>query len=297
MLLSTYIALTTLDISVVEVLTAARVNSAWKAKIKAVHPDKNPGAAQAAATALSQKYNDARDTLLKHLQNPEDAVAKKAMDEEYERAAVERDKAIANAKAAAAAAAKADAGAAKAAAATAKAAAAAAKAAAATKAAEDAAAAKAAEEAAAAKAAAEAAAAATEAAAAKAAEAAAAATEAAATEAAEAAAEAAAGKKKRRRRAPGSRLHRKVDSYDDGKLLLQSMRQYFLETYSYNASAGSRVMVSDILEGFMNFRPSTTRAESNLFQRHSKVILMETMPGVSYSKYKDKRCFVRLERR
>ena len=281
MLLSTYIALTTLDISVVEVLTAARVNSAWKAKIKAVHPDKNPGAAQAAATALSQKYNDARDTLLKHLQNPEDAVAKKAMDEEYERAAVERDKAIAKAKAAAAAAAKADAGAAKAAAATAKAAAAAAKAAAATKAAEDAAAAKAAEEAAAA----------------KAAEAAAAATEAAATEAAEAAAEAAAGKKKRRRRAPGSRLHRKVDSYDDGKLLLQSMRQYFLETYSYNASAGSRVMVSDILEGFMNFRPSTTRAESNLFQRHSKVILMETMPGVSYSKYKDKRCFVRLERR
>jgi chemotaxis protein histidine kinase CheA len=290
MLLSTYIALTTLDISVVEVLTAARVNSAWKAKIKAVHPDKNPGAAQAAATALSQKYNDARDTLLKHLQNPEDAVAKKAMDEEYERAAVERDKAIAKAKAAAAAAAKADAGAAKAAAATAKAAAAAAKAAAATKAAEDAAAAKAAEEAAAAKAA-------EEAAAAKAAEAAAAATEAAATEAAEAAAEAAAGKKKRRRRAPGSRLHRKVDSYDDGKLLLQSMRQYFLETYSYNASAGSRVMVSDILEGFMNFRPSTTRAESNLFQRHSKVILMETMPGVSYSKYKDKRCFVRLERR
>jgi chemotaxis protein histidine kinase CheA len=283
MLLSTYIALTTLDISVVEVLTAARVNSAWKAKIKAVHPDKNPGAAQAAATALSQKYNDARDTLLKHLQNPEDAVAKKAMDEEYERAAVERDKAIAKAKAAAAAAAKADAGAAKAAAATAKAAAAAAKAAAATakaaaatKAAEDAAAAKAAEEAAAAKAA-------EEAAAAKAAEAAAAATE--------------AGKKKRRRRAPGSRLHRKVDSYDDGKLLLQSMRQYFLETYSYNASAGSRVMVSDILEGFMNFRPSTTRAESNLFQRHSKVILMETMPGVSYSKYKDKRCFVRLERR
>jgi hypothetical protein len=286
MLLSTYIALTTLDISVVEVLTAARVNSAWKAKIKAVHPDKNPGAAQAAATALSQKYNDARDTLLKHLQNPEDAVAKKAMDEEYERAAVERDKAIAKAKAAAAAAAKADAGAAKAAAATAKAAAAAAKAAAATKAAEDAAAAKAAEEAAAAKAAA--AKAAEEAAAAKAAEAAAAATE---------AAEAAAGKKKRRRRAPGSRLHRKVDSYDDGKLLLQSMRQYFLETYSYNASAGSRVMVSDILEGFMNFRPSTTRAESNLFQRHSKVILMETMPGVSYSKYKDKRCFVRLERR
>ena len=286
MLLSTYIALTTLDISVVEVLTAARVNSAWKAKIKAVHPDKNPGAAQAAATALSQKYNDARDTLLKHLQNPEDAVAKKAMDEEYERAAVERDKAIAKAKAAAAAAAKADAGAAKAAAATAKAAAAAAKAAAATKAAEDADAAKAAAEAAAAKAAA--AKAAEEAAAAKAAEAAAAATE---------AAEAAAGKKKRRRRAPGSRLHRKVDSYDDGKLLLQSMRQYFLETYSYNASAGSRVMVSDILEGFMNFRPSTTRAESNLFQRHSKVILMETMPGVSYSKYKDKRCFVRLERR
>ena len=295
MLLSTYIALTTLDISVVEVLTAARVNSAWKAKIKAVHPDKNPGAAQAAATALSQKYNDARDTLLKHLQNPEDAVAKKAMDEEYERAAVERDKAIAKAKAAAAAAAKADAGAAKAAAAPAKAAAATAKADAAT--AKAAAATNAAEEAAAAKAAAEAAAAATEAAAAKAAEAAAAATEAAATEAAEAAAEAAAGKKKRRRRAPGSRLHRKVDSYDDGKLLLQSMRQYFLETYSYNASAGSRVMVSDILEGFMNFRPSTTRAESNLFQRHSKVILMETMPGVSYSKYKDKRCFVRLERR
>ena len=75
------------------------------------------------------------------------------------------------------------------------------------------------------------------------------------------------------------------------------MRQYFLETYIYNTSHGSRVMVSDILEGFMKFRPSTTRTESNLFQRHSKGILMEAVPGVSYSKYKDKRCFVRLAMR
>ena len=97
MLLSTYIALNTLGISILEVLTAAKVNSAWKAKIKAVHPDKNLGA-EGAATALAQRYNDARDTLLKHLQNPEDAMAKKAMDEEYERAAIERDKAIAKAK-------------------------------------------------------------------------------------------------------------------------------------------------------------------------------------------------------
>jgi hypothetical protein len=76
--------------------------------------------------------------------------------------------------------------------------------------------------------------------------------------------------------------------------LLQTMRQYFIETYSYNPSPGNRVMVSDVIAGFMKYRPSTTRLEANLFQRHSKRVFMETVPGSSYSKYKDKRCFVKV---
>jgi glucan-binding YG repeat protein len=271
MLLATYMALNTLGISILEVLTAGRVNSAWKAKIKAVHPDKNQGTA--AATALAQKYNDARDTLLKHLQKPEETKAKKAMDDEYERAAVEKDMAaaaaIAKAKAEAKAAAKAKA---------AKAKAAEAKAAEAKAAEAKAAEAKAAE--------------------ANAAEAKAAEAKAAEAKAAEAANETSDdGKKKRKRRSPDTRLHRKIGSYEEGISLLQAMRQYFLETYSYSVSPGSRVMVADIMVGFMKFRPSTTRVESNLFQRHSKRILMETVPGASYSKYKDKRCFVKLSMR
>ena len=215
-------AYTTLGISFMVTLTPAIVNAAWKAKLRTVHPDKNQGSA--ASTALTQKYNNARDTLLRYLQKPEDVKTKRAMDEEYERRALEKDKELAAAKAAAAAAA------------------------AAAKAAADAAKAKAATD----------------------------------------------GVKKRRQREPGSRVHRRLGSHEDGKSFLDAVRQYFLETYRHAASPGCRVLVSDVLAGFIKYRPSTTPLESNLFQRHSKRMFIEAVPGISYSKYKDKRCFVKV---
>ena len=209
--ISAYQAYITLGIPLLEPLTARLINNAWKIKIKEVHPDKNQGSA--ASTALSQRYNDARDTLLARLCNPAELAAeKKARDAEDEKKAIEKEKALAEMRRQ--------------------------------------------------------------------------------QEAASAAA-AGGGKKTRKHRAPGSRVHRKISGYGDGKILLEAMRQYFLGTYCHVPPSNCRVLVADVLDGFIKHRPATTPLETRLFQRHGKRVFLETITGAVYGKYKDRRCFAR----
>ena len=267
-----------LDFSLFDTLTASSINTAWKALVKKVHPDKHKGSET--ATRLTQQYNEARDVLLRSLQHPAAREAEmKANDAEDERKARKKELAVRR---------RADLE----------------KAACERELAEARERAEAREKEIAearekeiAEAREKEIAEAREKEIAEARERAEAIekelTEAREKELADKLKEAEAQKKKTRNpRKHGSRIHRKLTSHAEGKGFVEEMQRYIVTTYHHTKTG--RVTMNEIVDGFKKSRPHTTPLESNLFHRHCKRLFAETIKGAKYSKYKDKRCFMKV---
>ena len=96
--------------------------------------------------------------------------------------------------------------------------------------------------------------------------------------------------KNRRRRLPSARVHKSLNSYKEGRDLVNEMKNFFRDNFMLEAS--NQLKVSDIQDLFVKTRYHTTQLEINLFKRNSKKIFIETWPTSIYSRKKDKRCFL-----
>jgi curved DNA-binding protein CbpA len=99
--------------------------------------------------------------------------------------------------------------------------------------------------------------------------------------------------RKRKKRAPGARVHRKIDSYQEGKALVDEMNKFFQERLV--SKPWNKILVKDILNNFVTSRNAATKLETNLFKRHNKKLILAIFPDVVYSTRKSQRCFLHLD--
>jgi hypothetical protein len=100
------------------------------------------------------------------------------------------------------------------------------------------------------------------------------------------------GKKKR---TPETRVHRKIESYQEGRELIDEMNKCFREHLVLDPVEKHETLVRDILNLFVVSRNSTTELEKNLFKCHNKKLILAVFPGAVYSTYKNQRCFCHLK--
>lgn len=98
--------------------------------------------------------------------------------------------------------------------------------------------------------------------------------------------------KNRRKRAPGTRVHKRIGDYREGKALIQEMTAFFHGNLMVQQC--NKLPVQDILDHFINSRESTSDLEINLFRRHCKTLLMTVWEDTVYSTLRNQRCFMHL---
>jgi len=99
----------------------------------------------------------------------------------------------------------------------------------------------------------------------------------------------------RKKRAPDSRIHRKIDTYPEGKKLIEDMTSFFEKNLETSSNFADYVYVSQLLEMFMRSRDSNSQLDNALFKRHCKTILAKVLPKAEYAQRKSKRCYVYLQ--
>ena len=98
--------------------------------------------------------------------------------------------------------------------------------------------------------------------------------------------------KNRKKRAPESRVHRKIESYPEGKALIEEMKSFFQEHLIVHTTSQKIVFVCDILQHFIQSRErNVSDSEKRLFQRHANRIIQIFFPRALYSRFKNKRGF------
>jgi hypothetical protein len=93
----------------------------------------------------------------------------------------------------------------------------------------------------------------------------------------------------RKKRLPTSRVHKKICEYQDGKDLVEEIQKFFRDKFT--DAANNVLLVSEILDLFVESRDSTSVLETNLFKRHAKKLFLAAWPKSAYSSSKNKRCF------
>jgi len=93
---------------------------------------------------------------------------------------------------------------------------------------------------------------------------------------------------KRKKRAEGSRVHRKVEDYPEGKALIEEMKTLFKNRF---VSKEEHVSMADIMDLFVKSREITTDLEKHLFHRHARRIFAATWPYARYTKHFNKWSF------
>jgi len=101
--------------------------------------------------------------------------------------------------------------------------------------------------------------------------------------------------KNRRPRAPGSRIHKKIEDYKEGRDLIEEFKAFF--TSNVNEKEGSRVFCRDLFNAFTKSRKDqggvvTTKLEMEMFWRHGKRLFMTLFPNCKYTAYKHQRCYL-----
>jgi len=95
--------------------------------------------------------------------------------------------------------------------------------------------------------------------------------------------------KKKKKRAKGSRIHRKLDSYREGRMLLDRM-QSFAST-CLEEKPGSRIFAAEVLELFFKVRGPMSVLEVNLSKQHMKKLVLQQWPSARYSCYQKKKAY------
>jgi curved DNA-binding protein CbpA len=100
--------------------------------------------------------------------------------------------------------------------------------------------------------------------------------------------------KNRKKRAPGSRAHRKITEYKEGKAFMDEMEAFFQEKFT--CKSWNRLLFKDVLDLFVKSRENkSTALDINLFKRHSKKMFMEVWPNAVYCKTKNQRCLLHMD--
>ena len=94
--------------------------------------------------------------------------------------------------------------------------------------------------------------------------------------------------KNRKKRAEGSRIHRRAEQCEEGTALLQEMEAFFRKRFHYLPCTGRHVFVSQIRDIFIFSRLGITDLEKHLFKRHAKRIILSIWPEVQYRQYRGK---------
>lgn len=94
--------------------------------------------------------------------------------------------------------------------------------------------------------------------------------------------------KNRRKRADGSRVHRKLESYSDGLTLVNEMKDFFKTGFE---TKNEHVFMSDVVELWVRSRKQTSDLEKRLFHRHAKKLMAATWPTARYTKHSNKWSF------
>ena len=92
-----------------------------------------------------------------------------------------------------------------------------------------------------------------------------------------------------KKRPEGSRAHRKTSGYKEGRAILAQVAEFLQE--NIKASAGSRLMASDVHKRYVGTRTDATALELRLFNRHYKRLLLGQFPGARYCRFKLQRSF------
>ena len=92
----------------------------------------------------------------------------------------------------------------------------------------------------------------------------------------------------RKKRAEGSRIHRRAENCAEGVAFLQEMDEFFKSKFHYLPSEGSPLFVTQIRSEIIFYRLGLTDLESHLFRRHAKRIILSLWPKVQYRKFHDK---------
>lgn len=95
----------------------------------------------------------------------------------------------------------------------------------------------------------------------------------------------------RKKRAPGTRAHRKAQACAEGMQLIQEMREFIKGRFQPSTDFNDIVMVGDLLTLFTDTRELSTDMEKNLFRRHARTLIQNAFPKASYTVSKNKRCY------
>ena len=93
----------------------------------------------------------------------------------------------------------------------------------------------------------------------------------------------------KKKRPEGSRAHRKTSGYKEGRATLAQVAEFLQE--NIQASAGSRLMASDVRKRYVETRKDASALELSLFNRHYKRLLLGQFPGAFYCRFKLQRSF------
>lgn len=94
--------------------------------------------------------------------------------------------------------------------------------------------------------------------------------------------------KNRKKRAEGTRMHRRIEEYEDGRALVDEMRSFFK---SYFVGKPAYMFMSQIMDLFIKSRDNTSELEKRLFHRHARRIFAATWPNAHYTKKQNKWSF------
>jgi curved DNA-binding protein CbpA len=95
----------------------------------------------------------------------------------------------------------------------------------------------------------------------------------------------------RKKRAPGTRVHRKSQDCAEGIQLIEAMKGFIKGKFQESTDFNDIVMVDDILTLFTDTRELSTDMEKNQFRRHARTLIQNAFPKASYTVSQNKRCY------
>jgi DnaJ-class molecular chaperone len=94
--------------------------------------------------------------------------------------------------------------------------------------------------------------------------------------------------KNRKKRVEGTRIHRKIEDYPEGKALIEEMTTFFKDNF---VSKCEHVSMADMMDLFTKSRDNTSDLEKRLFHRHARRLFVATWPYARYTKHFNKWTF------
>ena len=99
----------------------------------------------------------------------------------------------------------------------------------------------------------------------------------------------------RKKRAEGTRIHKKIDGYNERSEFIEEMQTFFKNKFVLSDTIHDLVYFSDITALFNDSRSKhTIEVEKNWFRLHTKRIFLEIFPTAICSVHKNRRCVSRI---